>query len=925
MSSLPTNGSVFSCSHVNRRGLSVLPLIFAVLLCGAGKLDLLLAEAPQPRPRSKGAGAESATATPRTKRFTIRGTCVDERGAPIANARVRVFRYPSQLDPPSLVADLRTSEDGKFATKEVESALSQPGFLQRGDLTVAATAGGHVSIVQQLDETALERATPPTDPFAPTAKAEAEARIVEISLVLRDNPGTLSGTITDESGKPIPGVKVFLPSNFQQPLPGVLSAVTDQAGRYAITDLNRWQAGDGIGVEKSGKREERMAVTSYSFLFDHPDYGRVMAQYTGVPQVVNITLHPPAIIEGAVVDAVTDRPAANVIVSAQGVARMGWYQTRADAAGRFRLLMTKDHYNIWAEADERIPIAAKAIAAEPGKTTTIAKIPLLRGAIVTGKVLDAATNEPLIADGDRPLYVGHYGPARPRTGAAVTSAEVDADGTYRLRIAPGTNYVYVMSAQLHAARVVTVKDGEELKLDLRHGEHAVDNAGAFAADLALAGKLHQQAAEEDARQNAAKVPPRKLSNAAARQRRDTPAGRLLDKLEEQNAGDELFKDSWCRTLKEIVDLGPAAVPELIEELDATHDDRMLRCLGFTLRAIGDKRAVPALIRAIPKTLRPPGSDMGLTADDPELLKFAQQNDLDPNERDQHYGFGRPVREICGALEKLAGQSFGEKELFNVFLDGLPSQRRMRRELYQRTAQAWAGWWNKNEAKRINDKAFSRVDLPELVAEDAKAPPPAGMHFKVNGGGGSGWVLESVLNLKSGTVFYDFDTGRAASLPDRWRTAKNMEAQLDEIVAWALGEGFDLMGTEYALPNSDERVFAIRSLGLRAWELGKHRWKMSSDDVTLEELQAEGTPAEELLLHREGENSAADPKATASFLYITREGTPGLLFVGIEVQDDSLKPGGRMVGDNELSPIAFRKGRRFGFKNFKELAPPENAR
>ena len=440
-------------------------------------------------------------------------------------------------------------------------------------------------------------------------------------------------------------------------------------------------------------------------------------------------------------------------------------------------------------------------------------------------------------------------------------------------------------------------------------------------------KLSQQAAGRQ--QQVPNAPTGKTSNSEARQRGDTPTGRLLDKLERQNASDELFQDSWCRTLKEIVDLGPAAVPELIEELDAMHGrDCMVRCLGFTLRAIGDKRAVPALIRAIPGTLLPPTSDWGVTAKDPGLVKFAQQNDLEPIDGGKDYAFGSPVREICGALKKLTGQSFGEKQIFGVFLDGLPSQRRMKRELYQRTAQSWADWWEKNGAKQVKDKAYARVDLPELVSEEPKAPPPPGTHFKLGDSGGTGFVLESVLNRQSEFVFYDFDTGRRSSLPDRWRAAKNIEAKLDEIVAWALREGFDLMGTQYASPNSDARVFAIRSLGLRVWELDKHRWKMSSEDITVEELQAEGTPAEGLLFHREGENGAVDPKARASFLYITREGTPGLLFVGVEVQDVNLEDGAieaGLVDDFELHPTGFCKGRRLGWKDFEELKPPADAR
>lgn len=57
-----------------------------------------------------------------------------------------------------------------------------------------------------------------------------------------------------------------------------------------------------------------------------------------------------------------------------------------------------------------------------------------------------------------------------------------------------------------------------------------------------------------------------------------------------------------KTFLEIADLGNDDVPELIEELDATNNQRMIRCLGFLLRASGDRRAVPALMRAIPQTL-----------------------------------------------------------------------------------------------------------------------------------------------------------------------------------------------------------------------------------------------------------------------------------------------------------------------------------
>jgi hypothetical protein len=119
---------------------------------------------------------------------------------------------------------------------------------------------------------------------------------------------------------------------------------------------------------------------------------------------------------------------------------------------------------------------------------------------------------------------------------------------------------------------------------------------------------------------------------------------------------------WAMAARNLVQIGKPAVPALIEELDRTTENRPLRSLGFTVRAIGDPRAVPALIRAIPRTLVPAGSDFGLTMDDPELLVFLEQHDLHKGADGQKFLFGMPYREITGALHAITGQRFNEDEL-----------------------------------------------------------------------------------------------------------------------------------------------------------------------------------------------------------------------------------------------------------------------
>ncbi len=319
-------------------------------------------------------------------------------------------------------------------------------------------------------------------------------------------------------------------------------------------------------------------------------------------------------------------------------------------------------------------------------------------------------------------------------------------------------------------------------------------------------------------------------------------------------------------------------------------------------------------------LRKPGSDMGLRSEDAELATWAQQYDLDGDSGGLEYSFGRPVREVCRTLEKLTGQKFDEEQIFSTFLSGLPSQRRMRQRMYYQTAKRWADWWDANAGLFTNDLAYARANLLPLALEPEQ-PLAADAHYQIDGGG-SNWILQSVLEAKPHTAFYDFDTGRRAGLPRQWREVKDRAAHLDEIAAWATGEGFDLMGTEVEGPDG-ERIYALRGLGLKIWELPRSRWKLQTKDITLEELEKEGTPRTEMRLPADVQTRNVAPLDTASYFIRTADGTPALLFVGIEVQDDSLQPGGISQGDNELNPVAFQKGRRFAFTFFKEAEVSKN--
>ena len=71
---------------------------------------------------------------------------------------------------------------------------------------------------------------------------------------------------------------------------------------------------------------------------------------------------------------------------------------------------------------------------------------------------------------DTVVDVALYGPSRPRSGAAIESAKIAADGTFRIRAAPGANYVYLRSMQPTPglnAYDLTVVEGETVEVEFK--------------------------------------------------------------------------------------------------------------------------------------------------------------------------------------------------------------------------------------------------------------------------------------------------------------------------------------------------------------------------------------------------------------------------------------------------------------------------
>ena len=169
---------------------------------------------------------------------TIKGTIVDDKGAPIDGARFSIF-WPDNLDPNSShrrdidnQRDLGASEAGKF---EFAFECKAPPALE--------------SITAQL--------TMRHNSYIPGSQRELKLKRdgnVELELVLKIG-GAVTGTVTDADGKPVAGAHVFATYVYAHPeierrAVGSHSARSGADGTYRIQGLvtadysiRPWKAG----------------------------------------------------------------------------------------------------------------------------------------------------------------------------------------------------------------------------------------------------------------------------------------------------------------------------------------------------------------------------------------------------------------------------------------------------------------------------------------------------------------------------------------------------------------------------------------------------------------------------------------------------------------------------------------------------------
>jgi beta-lactamase regulating signal transducer with metallopeptidase domain len=765
--------------------------------------------------------ASTGKEQPRATNHTISGRCLNHADSTaLAGITVRLYRALGRTSTPVEIARTVTDFDGRYTL----TGLEPPRHEDPLDRLTYAVLGFAADRPIGLSFHSFEE----------------DKEVVEIRMALEKS--TLSGKVIDGAGRPVAGATVLRYWIDGRPIPGLFSTRTDALGRFKLGELAVYKAPDGGAWG-----------TSYSVR--HPDHPETSGTASSLPADVVVTLADGCLVTGTATDAVTGGPAPGAVISARRVDERGESFVETDAAGCFRLVVPEGRYDFLADAKDRVCVGVIGRECLPGEKVELPPFSFISGGFISGQVVNTATGASVsVSESGGPIMLGAYGPSSPE-GRAISStrlAAVDRTGRFTLRAVPGENFPYFVNI-----------GGVRMAWDTQKQPPVVVKAGETTAYNML---IKPEISPAEKRQAA-----RKLVEALSKQPYDRTAQILLEFRKLSHTVDQ--EELWCLLMRELVAVGRAAVPQLCAELDRTTEDRALRRLGFALRAIGDPRAVPALIRAIPRTLLPSSSDYGLTVIDKELMDFMLTHDLRKEKGRAYFDLGRPVREIIGALHGLTGQNFQDAELLGMNLSEAPRRQVLQRRIYSRHAQQWQAWWEANWRTYTADPAYQKVNLK---VGDEPLPPASLVLGKM--ARLSGEVAGAVLSPATQDGQYawhacDLDTGVGSNWPaqiPRDDPARDRK----QLAEWASQSGVDLICVASRSPDGPE-TYVLRALGMNVREINARDLR-NLDKLIAAGTLPEGRPVGDLLMHFDTKSQQYVPDANAAFLFITREGNMGVI-------------------------------------------------
>jgi hypothetical protein len=263
--------------------------------------------------------------------------------------------------------------------------------------------------------------------------------------------------------------------------------------------------------------------------------------------------------------------------------------------------------------------------------------------------------------------------------------------------------------------------------------------------------------------------------------------------------------------------------------------------------------------------------------------------------------------VIGALHKLTGKDFADAELFNMHLSDDPRRQVLQRRIYARQAQRWQTWWDQNWRNFTDDASYQKVGLNLANEPLPPAPQSLGKKARVSGEINGAVISPASERGQYAWHFYDLDTGFRPNWPTHIPQDESARDSR-QLADWASENGVDLMCVTHRSPDGTE-TYVLRALGMKVREIDARELR-NLDKLIAAGTLPEGRPVGELLMHYDAQSQQYVPDANAAFLFITREGSMGVIETTDRVTrtaDLTGRPSGPPPG------VGFYKGVRFNLK------------
>jgi thiol-disulfide isomerase/thioredoxin/protocatechuate 3,4-dioxygenase beta subunit len=330
------------------------------------------------------------------------------------------------------------------------------GRFQFGNVTQLRKKGEYSQLVALVDGWALSYRTVPPDQNA---------------LDLRLEPATrLRVAFLDPEGKPAVDLAISARLLFAREA-GFCTLPVELEERFDVhTD------GQGIATIDALPQAYRLLPAVRDARFAQLD-SQEWISLTASPetQAKAIRLTPGASLRGRVTFGPSGRPVSGIRINAQGVSEEsgGWRETVTGADGSYELRqLGPGVYDVALDLGELATSwtarAHERLVVPPGEHLGGIDFQLIRGALLTGRVLAADNGAPIVGIG-----VGAYIPGHTRLGGGSQGARTGPDGRFVIRVPGGRRDLFLSSAPpgflLPALKKydLTVRDGETITRDFR--------------------------------------------------------------------------------------------------------------------------------------------------------------------------------------------------------------------------------------------------------------------------------------------------------------------------------------------------------------------------------------------------------------------------------------------------------------------------